>query len=106
MKTALTGGPNTRSRSNVITAPEKDGTEKIAPEKEARNSILIEPPAPIHLPPNEGIGSMAAYLAMRERQKTENTKKKTAITSKNGTPNESVDPENVLPDMRGEVEEG
>ena len=95
------GGPTTRSRSNVRTAPQKDASTK-AP----HSSVLVEPAAQIQLPQIEGVGTMAAYVAMRKRQQTKTAEKNAAIASGSGTANEQVDGEDVLPDIGEEIEEG
>lgn len=78
-KTKSRYGPTTRSRSNA--APMKDVViEKEVIEKEANNATH-EAPTDIELPePEVGQGTMAAFLAMRKRQR-ENVEK--AGTSKN-----------------------
>lgn len=106
MKGKPPGGPTTRSRSNVTAtdkAPEK------AKEKE-KTSILVENPAQLmNLPPTEGIGSMAAYIAMRERQKKEDLQKNVAVAGEGQSRNEAIDAvdgENVLPDTGLGEEQG
>lgn len=102
----LPGGPTTRSRSTVVNDPQKDGTDK-----EASLPNLVKPAAPIQLPQNEAVGSMAAYLAMRARQKEEGAKKKVVHASGNGSGNgnEEADVANgddEMPDNEDTVEEG
>lgn len=65
-KTKLHTGPTTRSRANVLTASEKEKTEK-----EAKGPVVAEavPTCTIKLPCGEGIGTMDAFMAMRKRQK-------------------------------------
>lgn len=65
-KTKLHTGPTTRSQANVLTASEKDTTEK-----EAKSPVLAEaePTCTIKLPCGEGIGTMAAFMAMWKCQK-------------------------------------
>ncbi|KAK1368180.1 hypothetical protein POM88_034272 [Heracleum sosnowskyi] len=100
-KTKLPGGPTTRSRSNPVTAPQKETAVK-----DAGKSILVEPAEQIQLP-QSGLGTMADYLILRDRQKKENAEKKAAVASGSGTARQPVDGENVLPDIGDdEAEEG
>ncbi|KAK1354914.1 hypothetical protein POM88_048170 [Heracleum sosnowskyi] len=100
-KTKLPGGPITRSRSNPVTVPQKEATVK-----DAGKSILVEPTAQIQLP-RSGLGTMADYLILRDRQKKENAEKKATVASGSGTARQPVDGENVLPDIGDdEAEEG
>ncbi|KAK1381043.1 hypothetical protein POM88_027787 [Heracleum sosnowskyi] len=92
-KTKLPGGPTTRSRSNPVTAPQKEATVK-----DVGKSILVEPAEQIQLP-QSGLGTMADYLILRDRQKKENAEKKAAVASGSGTARQPVDGENVLPDI-------
>ena len=90
----LPDGPTTRSRSNPVTAPQKETTVK-----DARKSILVEPAAQIQLP-QSGLGTMADYLILWDRQKKENAEKKAAVASGSGTARKPVEGENVLPALR------
>lgn len=107
MKGKPPGGPTTRSRSNITATATEKAPEK-ATEKE-NTSILVETPASIKLPPTEGIGSMAAYLAMRERQKKEDLQKNAAISGGSQNANEpihAVDEENCFADSGKGDEQG
>ncbi|KAK1396119.1 hypothetical protein POM88_005982 [Heracleum sosnowskyi] len=98
-KTKLPGGPTTRSRSNPVTTPQKE-----AAVKDAGKSILVEPAAQIQLP-QSGLGTMADYLILRDRQKKENAEKKAAVASGSGTARQPVDGENVFPDIGDDEDE-
>ncbi|WOG86475.1 hypothetical protein DCAR_0205682 [Daucus carota subsp. sativus] len=105
LKMKLPGGPTTRSRSTVVNDPQKDGTDK-----EASLPNLVKPAAPIQLPQNEAVGSMAAHLAMRARQKEEGAKKKVVHASGNGSGNgneeaDVANGDNEMPDNEDTVEE-
>ncbi|KAK1357160.1 hypothetical protein POM88_050416 [Heracleum sosnowskyi] len=94
-KTKLNIGPTTRSRANIL-------VEKDASEKDVGNSVPAEP-APecaIQLPRNEGIGTMAAYLLLRDNQK-KNAGNGSASGS--GTAKGKAVAENDLPDIENEV---
>ncbi|KAK1378520.1 hypothetical protein POM88_025264 [Heracleum sosnowskyi] len=94
-KTKLNIGPTTRSRANIL-------VEKDASEKDVRNSVPAEP-APecaIQLPRNEGIGTMASYLLLRDNQK-KNARNGSASGS--GTAKGKAVAENDLPDIENEV---
>ncbi|KAK1362603.1 hypothetical protein POM88_047077 [Heracleum sosnowskyi] len=89
-KTKLNIGPTTRSRANILV------------EKDVRNSVPAEPEpeCAIQLPRNEGIGTMAAYLLLRDNQK-KNVGNGSASGS--GTAKGKAVEENDLPDIENEV---
>lgn len=88
-----------------MTATKKGATENDTDEKKAANSVLVEPVAPIQLPSGKGIGSMADYLAMRERKKEQASN---VVATGSGTKTDRVaEPETDLPNIENEeVEEG
>ena len=67
MITMSQSGPTTRSRANVESATDKNATPKAG--ENPVPTQTVDPPCSVELPHNEGIGTMASYLAMRERQK-------------------------------------
>lgn len=68
-KTKLFTGPTTRLRATAQTTTEKGSTQNETSEKDATNSVLVQPAAQIQLPCAEGVGTMANYLAMQERKR-------------------------------------
>lgn len=63
-------GPTTRLRASAVTSTEKGSTQNDTSE-EAANPVLVQPAAQIQLPCAEGVGTMANYLAMQERKRTQ-----------------------------------
>ncbi|KAK1387019.1 hypothetical protein POM88_015197 [Heracleum sosnowskyi] len=68
-KNKLRTGPTTRLRATALTATENVSTRNDTSEKDAANSVLVQPAAQIQLPCAEGVGTMANYLAMLERKR-------------------------------------
>lgn len=95
-KTKSLAGPTTRSRANVAHA-------KDAAEEETSNPIHEEPGIIVLPEPTAGQGSMAAFLAMRKRQKEKATK---ATATENAPATTTVGVETALPDYEEEEDPG
>ena len=65
MITKPRSGPTTHSRAIVESATNKNATPKAGDNPVPTQTV--DPPCSVELPHNEGIGTMDAYFAMRER---------------------------------------
>ncbi|KAK1390399.1 hypothetical protein POM88_018577 [Heracleum sosnowskyi] len=98
-KNKLRTGPTTRLRATALTATENGSTQNDTSEKDAANSVLVQPIAQIQLPCAEGVGTMANYLAMQERKRKQAANDVAASGS--GTKSDRV-PETDMPFFKNE----
>lgn len=97
-------GPTTRSRANPVATTKKNSTDNDTTVKEAAKSVLVQPAAQLQLPCHQGVGTMADYFAMRERQEKEAAD--VAVATGSGTKNQNDRvPETDFPDIENEEAE-
>lgn len=99
-------GATTRSRANAASkkpATEDASHKETCPPVQATNSEVPN----VELPQSDdGNGSMAAFFAMRKRQREKAEKEKAVVATVNATASERVVGENDLHDIEEGAEEG